>query len=253
MSPIERRLLLLDRLRTDGKFSLNQIAEELNVSSMTIRRDLRLLEDQGIATISAGIAHYVEGANLSSLRQSSESSLQSAQKVAIGRMAAGFVEDGDTIIVDCGSTTLQLLKFLELKRLTIITNSLPVASVVGANSSIRLIFVPGEYSSDSKGMSGPLAVDFFHNIRADKAFIGASGFDAKGGVNEPVLGDATTKRAMLESARTSYLLVDASKYGNVHFMAMNKLSDYSCVITDSSFPQDKRAELEAACNQVIYA
>jgi len=79
------------------------------------------------------------------------------------------------------------------------------------------------------------------------------GFDAEGGVNEPVIGDATVKRAMLESTRESYLMADSGKYGNVHLMALSRLSDYTCVITDGDFPQDKRRELEAACNDVIYA
>ncbi len=253
MSPVERRMLLLDRLRTDGKFNLNQMASELNVSSMTIRRDLRLLEEQGVATISSGTAHYLEGASLSPLQQPARAPLQSAQKQAIARKAASFVEDGDTIIVDCGSTTLQLLKYLGSKRLTIITNSIPVAAIAGTNPDIKLIYAPGEYSADSVGMVGPLTVNFFHTLRADKAFIGAHGFDAEGGVNEPVLGDATAKRAMLECSQISYLLADSSKYGNVHLMALSKLSDFSCVITDAGFPADKRAELEAACNQVIYA
>lgn len=253
MSPVERRMLLLNRLRADGKFNLNQMAAELGVSSMTIRRDLHLLEEQGLATISSGTAHYLEGFNFSPVQQPPRASQQPSQKQAIGRMAASFVEDGETILVDCGSTTLQLLKYLGAKRLTIITNSIPVAGLVGNNPDIKLIYAPGEYSADSLGMVGPLTVNFLHTLRVDKAFIGAHGFDAQGGVNEPVLGDATAKRAMLECSRTSYLLADASKYGNVHLMALSKLSDFSCVITDDSFPLERRAELEAACKQVIYA
>ena len=88
-----------------------------------------------------------------------------------------------------------------------------------------------------------------HQVEA----LGAHGFDAVGGANEPVLDDATTKRAMLDAAQESYLMVESNKYGNVHLMAMSKLSDYTCVITDDDFPQDLRPELDAACQQVIYA
>ena len=257
MSPLERRALILDRLQTDGRANLNELAEELHVSSMTIRRDVRILIDQGVATISSGTAYLVEGGAAGivspALPTLPRMSRQAAQKQAIAQRAAAFVEDGDTIIIDCGSTTLQLLAHLGSKRLTIVTNSIPVASVVGANPNIKLIYAPGEYSPDSNGMVGPLAVDFFHTVRADKAFLGAHGFDAKGGVNEPVLGDATAKRAMLDSSRESYLLVDSSKYGNVHLMALSRLSDFSCVITDADFPPDRRDELEHACNEVIYA
>jgi len=254
MSPIERRAMIFERLQRDGKVNLVSLADELGVSSMTVRRDLHVLRDQGIATISAGTAHLINQSASSPLGQTSvKIASHGDQKQAIGRAAAQLVDDGDTIIVDCGSTTLQLLKYLGEKRVTIITNSIPVAGIAGNMPTVKLIYAPGEYSIDSTGMVGPLTVDFFQTVRADKAFIGAHGFDAQGGVNEPVLGDATAKRAMLDATRLSYLMADSSKYGNVHLMALSRLSDFSCVITDSNFPQEKRAELEAACNEVIYA
>ena len=254
MSPVERRTIIYDRLQAEGKVSLTDLATDLGVSTMTIRRDLRLFVEQGIATISAGTAHLIDRTGATPLVQVPVRGQRNlTKKQAIGRAAAQFVDDGDTIIVDCGSTTLQMLHFLGTKRLTIVTNSLPVAELVGGNPSIKLIYAPGEYSADSNGMVGPLTVDFLNTLWANKAFLGAHGFDAEGGVNEPVLGDATAKRAMLECSREAYLLADSSKYGNVHLMALSRLSDYTCVITDDDFPADKRPELEAACNQVCYA
>ena len=256
MSPVERRTMIHNRLLRDGKASLTDLAAELGVSTMTIRRDMRFFVEQGIATISSGTVHLIDGQMGSAFVQANantKSSDASPQKQAIGREAALTVADGETIIIDCGTTTAQMLRFLGNKRLTIITNSIRVAEVAGTNANFRIIYAPGEYSPDSIGMVGPLTVDFFHTIRADRAFIGAHGFDAQGGVNEPVLGDATAKRAMLESAGTTYLLAESSKYGNVHLMALSKLSDFSCVITDDDFPANRRGELEAASNQVIYA
>lgn len=255
MNPIERRALILRRLQRDGKVGLNELAQELGVSSMTIRRDLRQLMDQGIATISVGTAYLTDQGTgtIAVAAVDEQDQVIPRRKRSIGQRAAQLVDDGDTIIIDCGTTTSELLKYIGAKRLTIITNSIPVAALVGANPNVKLIYAPGEYSEDSHGLIGPLAVNFFHTLRVDKAFLGAHGFDAVGGANEPVLGDGTAKRAMLESAARSYLLVDSSKYGNVHFMALSKLSDFSCVITDDDFPAGKRSELEAACNEVIYA
>jgi DeoR/GlpR family transcriptional regulator of sugar metabolism len=255
MNPIERRALILRRLQRDGKVGLNELAQELGVSSMTIRRDLRQLMDQGIATISVGTAYLTDQGTgtIAVAAVDEQDQVVPRRKRSIGQRAAQLVDDGDTIIIDCGTTTSELLKYIGAKRLTIITNSIPVAALVGANPNVKLIYAPGEYSEDSHGLIGPLTVDFFHTLRVDKAFLGAHGFDAVGGANEPVLGDGTAKRAMLESAAESYLLVDSSKYGNVHFMALSKLSDFSCVITDDDFPAGKRSELEAACNEVIYA
>jgi DeoR/GlpR family transcriptional regulator of sugar metabolism len=254
MNPIERRALIYQRLQRDGKIGLNEMADELGVSSMTIRRDLRRFIDQGVATMSVGTAYLTEQGDSPAIPVSSKQQAKgSSHKRAIGRLAAELVKDGDTIIVDCGTTTCELLNYIGGKRLTVITNSIPVAGVVGSNPNIKLIYAPGEYSDDSHGMVGPLAVNFFHTLRVDKAFLGAHGFDAVGGANEPVLGDATAKRAMLEATTSSYLMVDSGKYGNVHLMALSKLSDFSCVITDADFPEERKAELEAACNQVIYA
>ncbi len=254
MNPIERRSFILQRLQSDGKASITELSDELCVSGMTIRRDLRQLIEQGIVTISVGTAYLVDkSVDAASLSVPTEAQKDARRKHAIGLKAAQLIDDGDTIIIDCGTTTCGLLNYIESKRLTIITNSIPVAAVVGGKPNIRLIYAPGEYTNDSRGVIGPLTVSFFQTLRVDKAFLGAHGFDATGGANEPVLGDATTKRAMIESATTSYLLVESSKYGNVHLMAMSKLSDFSYVITDNDFPVEKRAELEAACNEVIYA
>jgi DeoR/GlpR family transcriptional regulator of sugar metabolism len=211
--------------------------------------------DQGIATISVGTAYLTDQGtgSIAIVPVDEQDQGVPARKRAIGQRAAQLVEDGDTIIIDCGTTTYELLKYIGSKRLTIITNSIPVAGLVGSHPNLKLIYAPGEYSDDSHGMVGPLAVNFFHTLRVDKAFLGAHGFDAVGGANEPVLGDATAKRAMLEATTSSYLMVDSGKYGNVHLMALSKLSDFSCVITDADFPEERKAALEAACNQVIYA
>lgn len=253
MNLIERRMEIYKRLQKDGVASIKELAQELDVSSMTIRRDLQYFAQQAIVTIRNGNAYLEESSTNDVLRVALVNEDNATLKQRIGRAAAEHVEDGDTIIVDCGTTVLQLFRYLGNKRVTVFTNSIPVAGLAGDMANIRIVYAPGEFSSESVGMVGPLAADFFRTLRVDRSFIGAHGFDAAGGANEPVIDDATTKRAMLGAAQQSYLMVGSEKYGNVHLMAMSKLSDYTCVITDDDFPHDKREELEAACNQVIYA
>lgn len=254
MNPVERRMAIMERLQAEGKATLEELASQLGVSTMTIRRDLAPFVQQDAATVSSGTVYLTNpGSGIAQIQRTPADDALARHKRSIARVAAEQVHDGDTIIVDCGTTALQMVNYLAERNVTIITNSLPVAGSVGGNPNIRLVYAPGEYSLDSVGVVGQLTVDFFKTIRADKAFLGAHAFDAAGGANEPVLGDATTKRAMIEAASTSYLLVDSSKYGNVHFMALSRLDDFSCVITDADFPTDKRPELEAACNRVIYA
>ena len=253
MNLIERRMEVFRHLQQEGIVNINDFAEQLGVSSMTVRRDLQYFSQQGLVTISNGNAYLVEGASDDVVHITMKQEENGSKKQRIGRAAAELVENGDTIIVDCGTTTLQLLRFLGNKRVTVFTNSIPVAGFAGDMANLTIVYAPGVYSPQSVGMVGTLASDFFRTLHVDKSFLGAHGFDAAGGTNEPVLDDAATKHTMLDAAQASYLMVDSGKYGNVHLMAASKLSDYTCVITDGDFPQELRPELEAACQQVIYA
>ncbi len=253
MNLIERRMETFKRLQREGVLNIKDFADELGVSSMTVRRDLQYFAQQGFVNISNGNAHLIEEATSNAMQVAMSKEESAGNKQRIGKAAADLVQSGDTIIVDCGTTTLQLLRYLGNKHVTIFTNSIPVSGLAGDLSNLKIVYAPGIYSPLSVGMVGTLAADFFRTLRVNKSFLGAHGFDAAGGANEPVLDDAATKHAMLEAAQESYLMVDSSKYGNVHLMAMSKLSDYSCLITDSDFPQEKRDELNAACQRVIYA
>ena len=249
----KRQQALLKELREEKTIDVETVAQKLNVSPTTIRRDLVMFEKQNLIERFHGGATLLE----ESLREEdnptdNREAEDREQKHIIARYAAELVEDGDTIFINSSSTALLMLDYLKGKNVIVVTNN---GFAVGHphDPQVEIIMTGGEIYQRRKSLVGEFALHTLTKIIADKAFIGAHGFDAQGGVNEPVLGDATAKRAMLDSARESYLMADSSKYGNVHLMALSRLSDFSCVITDSEFPAEKRSELEAACKEVIYA
>ena len=173
MNLIERRMEVFRQLQRDGVVNIKEFAEALGVSSMTIRRDLQYFAQQGIVTISTGNAYLVPGMSSETIRLALNNEENADQKQRIGREAAALVENGDAIIIDCGTTTLQLLRYLENKRVTVFTNSIPVAGLVGDMANIKIVYAPGVFSPQSVGMVGSLAADFFRSLRVDKSFLGA--------------------------------------------------------------------------------
>lgn len=251
MNVTERRMQIFDLLKTNETVELNDLAKRFQVSTMTIRRDLQMFERQGLLQIHCGEAYL--------LRNSAhepgfavKSGQNILQKQNIGRRAAHFVEDGDTIILDCGTTPLQMLPFLGKKHVTVITNSWPSAHFIPGNSNVKLIFAPGEYYEVSAGMTGPLTTDFFTRLHADKAFMGAHGFSIRDGVTEPDIA-FNSKKALMAAAKEHFLLVDSTKYEKTFLTKYADLEAFDHIITDDLLPLSGRAALEKVCGDVIYA
>lgn len=253
MNIAERRMELFEMLRDKGVVSLTDAAERFGVSSMTVRRDLQFFEKQGVVTTSYGNAYLNKDSSGAEPSFVAKSSAQLLEKQAIGKLAAEYVQDGDSIIIDCGTTALQVLKYVEAKRVTVITNSMPVSNLVAGNSKIKLIYAPGEYRDVSAGLLGDLTVDFFRSIHVKKAFLGAHGCSFADGVTEPTTEDVTAKRAIFSAAEETFLLVDSSKFGHTYLMQNAKLSDFDHVITDEGLGKTDRAKLRGTCKDALFA
>mgnify|MGYP001197140832 CR=1 FL=1 len=245
MNITERRMRVMAQLQKDRVVTIEKLAGQLGVSSMTVRRDLQLFIDQGLAAPTHGGARLLTTAAEPSFETKAACGLPAKQ--AIGRLAAGLVDDGDTIIIDCGTTTLQILRYLQAKRVTVITNSVPVISAVSGLKSIRLIVAPGEYVLTSAGMFGTLTIDFFSRIHADKVFVGAHGCSLADGVTEPTLLDAGTKKALTAAGKHKFLLADATKFEHTCLAAHGPLSQFDAIITDDAMDAAYRRRLAAVC------
>ncbi|HIC90029.1 MAG TPA: DeoR/GlpR transcriptional regulator [Anaerolineae bacterium] len=233
MVPEERRQHILQIVANEGSVSVADLCHRFDVSEMTIRRDLRLLESEGLLRRVHGGAVSGRGRSFEPpfLLRAGE---QQAEKERIGKRAAALVEDGDSIALDVGTTTLEVARHLRDKTdLTVITTSLPIATVLANQPNIRLIVTGGILRPGEQSLIGELAIRAFQDFYVDKAFIGIGGIAWKEGLTEYNLEDAQVKKALIRSAKERIVVTDASKFGRVTFAAVAPLNEIDKIVTDA--------------------
>jgi DeoR family transcriptional regulator of aga operon len=214
----------LELLQAQGEVTVAELSQAADVSDMTVRRDLEALER-------AGALRRVHGGAISAVSRSYEPPFALQQ---IGRRASWLLSEGDTAIVDVGSTTLELARALrDAERLTILTPSLRVAAELADNAQIRLIVTGGTARPGELSLVGDLAERTFDELLADVVFLGVGGVAAVG-LTEFNLDDTSVKRAALRSARRCVVLADATKLGRVAFARVCPLERVDMLVTDSA-------------------
>jgi DeoR/GlpR family transcriptional regulator of sugar metabolism len=160
------------------------------------------------------------------------------KKKLIGRRAAELIEAGETIILDSGSTTTEIAKNLTGRRgLTVITNALNIAMILGAEPGIDVIVTGGEFKPPTLSLTGQKAASFFDDIHVDKLFLATAGISLRSGLTYPSLSDIVVKKAMIEAADVIYLVADSTKIGKNSFASLGALSLINYIITDPSVDQ----------------
>ena len=145
-----------------------------------------------------------------------------------------FIENGDTIILDSGSTTTEIAKKLKGNRhVTVITNALNIALLLGAEPDIEVIMTGGEFKPPTLSLTGQKAADFFKGINIQKLFLATAGLSLKAGLTYPSISDLVVKKAMIDAAETTYLVADSTKFGKSAFASLGALSLINYIITDS--------------------
>lgn len=239
-------------LQENQSVEVIELAARFDVTPMTIRRDLAVFEKQGLITTNYGGAYLNKGTSIEP-----SFSMKSTQcidkKQMIGYEAARMIRDGDVIIIDCGTTTLQLAKYLKGKKLTVITNSWPVVSFLGGLPKIKLLLAPGEYDDISAGTFGISTAKFIENFHADKVFIGTHGCSLEQGASVPEIYDAEMKRALLAAGKEKVLMVDHTKFGVKCLVKHADLSDFDCIITDDGIDPETQEVIRANCQKLIVA
>ena len=174
-------------------------------------------------------------------------------KHLIGQKAAELVEDGDTIIIDCGTTPLALAQFIFDKKIMVITNSVPVVNLLKGRNNIKLIVAPGEYEDDTQGMISFSTADFFRNIHADKVFLSTQGINELGELTVPKMTDAHVKQALMRAGRQKILLADRSKFGQTFLAGHARLADLDLVISQTDLPNDILSLIKTQNVQLLLA
>jgi DeoR/GlpR family transcriptional regulator of sugar metabolism len=241
-----RRQQMLNLLDETGTLNVGELADRFGVSLVTIRKDLDELGAEGLLERTFG------GAEFSHRSRFNRSFLQRAlehrqEKLAIAAAAFGYIKDGDTIILDAGTTTLVLAQLLkeQVKSAFVITCSVPAALEV-SSAGYDILLLGGMVRNKSLALLGRETLRIIERYRADKAFLGSSGFTAEMGHSTPNPDDAQIKEALMRIADETYVLVDSSKYGHNCLTSFAQLRDVHLTITDSLLPRSKAKTLEAA-------
>ncbi len=229
-----RHQKIISLLEDKGEVTVSDLVKEFGVSEMTIRRDLDILDNQGLL-------RRVHGGAISHRGRSYEPPilLRAADnldcKQRIGVMAASIVQNGDSITLDVGTTTLEIARNLHTKQdLTVITPSLQIANELTKHPGIRLIVTGGILRTGELSLIGHLAERIFDEFFVDKLFLGAGAVDLSLGISEFNLEDTLVKRAMLKNAKHVILVADSSKFNQVAFTSIAPLTQIHTIVTDNN-------------------
>ena len=253
MYAAERQQRIVTVARAAGRVEVLALADELDVSPETIRRDLTNLERSGALRRVHGGAIPVERVGFEpSVATRAERFV--AEKERIAKASLALVPDEGTILLDSGTTTLALAKLLPTDReLTVVTTSLPVVIALSPLKSVSLYVLGGRFRSRTQAAVGDWVATALADVTVDVAFLGANGLSLQRGLTTPDPSEALAKRAMAAAARQSIVLADSSKVGSEHFSRFASLEDISVLVTDTGLDIETAQELEAHGPEVIRA
>ncbi|WP_273653934.1 DeoR/GlpR family DNA-binding transcription regulator [Cellulomonas fimi] len=249
----ERHQQILARARAEGRVDVTALADELDVTPETIRRDLTALERHGLVRRVHGGAIPVERLGFEPGIADREG-LLAGEKERIAKAALDELPDGGAVIFDAGTTTVRLAELLPTDReLTVVTHALPVATVLATRPGITLHLVGGTVRGRTLAAVGTWAVQALADIHADVAFVGTNGLSVEHGLTTPDLAEAAVKRALVTNARRTVVLADHTKLGRVDFAHVVPLSAVDTLVTDTGAEPELVDEIEAAGTRVVRA
>jgi DeoR family fructose operon transcriptional repressor len=249
----ERQRAIHEMLSTQGKVTVEELAAAFRVSAPTVRNDLARLEEQGLLQRTHGGA-IAASPTLYEPPYAQRQVIRQEEKRAIARAAAALVENGETVLLDAGTTTYELALLLkERHRLTVVTNSLANAQALSDSPGIDVILVGGLLQPRRKALLGPLAARFLESFHVDRAFLAFNGVHPSGGFTVTDFDAAELKRRMMAAASESIALADSGKIGQVAFAKVGPLSEAARLITDPGAPSDMVARLSETGLEVIVA
>ena len=239
-----RRRRILDWLQEEGSARVSALSEAFSVSEPTIRQDLERLETEGYIVREHG------GAFLATMPQQVQALalhhlVNMDAKRAIGRAAAARVGDGETIILDAGSTTTEVARNLMKRQdLHVITNAINIALILGVNPSCTIHMTGGQFKAPTLSLSGEKSAGYFENIFAEKLFLATAGVSLDAGLTFPAFADLYVKRAMIKAAREIILVADSTKIGRVSFAVLGPFTLVNRLITDAGIRDEDRRAIE---------
>ncbi len=245
-STVKRRVLILQKLGLDGQVDVNALSKELGVSEVTIRNDLTKLEEKKMLIRARGGAIKLDGVG-KDFHLADKNKQHYQEKQRIGQAAAALVEDNDTIILDSGTTTIEIAKHLShIKNLTVITNALNVANEVASYDNTTVIIPGGVLRKNSLSLIGAAAGESFKNYFCDKLFLAVDGFSTAHGLSTPNVDEAHLNRIMIEISKKVIVVSDSSKFLRRSLALIAPVSKVDTVVTDTGILPEDQKKLENA-------
>jgi len=241
MLAIQRREKILDLLKEDGSAKVIDLARIFRVTEVTIRQDLEKLgKDDLVVREHGGVYLKNVEAQVRSLALVNANQFKEAKEM-IAEKCLEFIHPGDAIILDSGSTTTEIAKKIKnINGLTVITNALNIALMLGENPNIEVVMTGGEFKAPTLSLTGQKAADFFRGLNVQKLFLATAGISLKSGLTYPSISDLVVKKAMIDAAETTYLVADSSKIGKSAFASLGALGLIDYIITDSNIDEKHR-------------
>lgn len=231
MNSSNRREYILNKLEKDHSVKIQELSKEMKVTRETIRRDLYQMESDGlIKKIHGGAILETPNRETNYEKRKSECS---EEKQRIAKIAAAYIEEGDSIYLDYGTTTLALAKeIVKMENITVVTNTIPIVNLLLSNEKIDLIIPGGIVRYNETSLSGPFAINNIKDINVTLGFFGCSGIDIKAGITTHNIDENLVSKEMIRHSQTSIVLADHTKFGIVAFNKTTSIDDIDIIITD---------------------
>ena len=246
MNSNPRQIKLLDVVRTHGSASVEQLADKLEVTLQTVRRDVQRLAEAGLLTRFHGGVR-VPSSTVENIAHQQRESLHAEGKARIARAVAKRIPNGCSLILNIGTTTEAVAKsLLHHKGLRVITNNLNVAAILCGNTDCEVIVAGGVVRPRDRGIVGEAAVDFIRQFRVDIAVIGISGIEPDGSLRDFDYREVKVAQTIIAHAREVWLAADSSKFNRPAMVELARLSQINRLFTDQAPPEPFPALLEEA-------
>ncbi|QAT50791.1 DeoR/GlpR transcriptional regulator [Caproiciproducens sp. NJN-50] len=240
----ERLQKIAGYVQNKSRASVQELCVLFQVSDSTIRRDLTELENRNLLKRTHGGAVYLQSVGFEPTYSEKEDQFRN-EKALIAQRAAELIKDGDSLMIDSGTTTLYLASELSrFKDLTVVTNSILLLQKLSSIKDINIMSTGGILRTNTMALAGPLAEESLNRIRVDKAFIATNGIDMNVGLTTPNVVEASIKQKMMSVADQVYILADHTKIGHISFAKFGSVSEIDACITGNAISENQKIEFE---------
>lgn len=249
----ERRKRIAHILKSESSVQVDKLSQDFDVSLATIRRDLAAMEKEGLLRRVYGGAVSIDRPIASNDAFKARQYRQMEEKVAIGRLAASLVQPGDTVLLDVGTTTLEVARALKDRSdVTVLTNSLSILNEL-VESSVSVYSLSGRMRKDQYSFEGSMVANALQSFHVSKVFLGCGGYSLEYGLTEPIYENALNRSFFIQQSEDAILVTDSSKFGRNSSVIVENSPRVRTIVTDSGLSEEWRAKLRDKGIRVLIA